>query len=272
MTIARTGESRPATWLGASWARARIRDLEDRYAAGARELEPEIVKVSTQFGVLSRFTAYLAIDRSQIANAGGRLHQVVQAVDEPAGWDRGAAPGGAYSATLANALGAGGMMAGASGAGAPMAPSPMPAMRAAPMRTMMQGRAEAKSHARGSSMQAPPSPPMGVQLSKAKREDDARVEPAAYLAKLAELARELEAKIGTPAIRLVRQRLVEWIEDVRSVGTDDTLATAVEQLVTRLSAALATSRDTEIREIAAELARLATGATPPAPGRVAFWK
>jgi integrase len=45
-----------STWLAASWARAHLRDMEDRYAAGARELEPQIVRVSKQFGVLSRFT------------------------------------------------------------------------------------------------------------------------------------------------------------------------------------------------------------------------
>ena len=57
---------RPAqasTWLAASWARAHLRDLDDRYATGARELEPEIVRLSKQFGVLSRFTAYVAVDQ-----------------------------------------------------------------------------------------------------------------------------------------------------------------------------------------------------------------
>ena len=70
-----------STWLAASWARAHLRDLEDRYAAGARELEREIVRVSKQFSVLSRFTAYVAIDRSAAVNQGGMLRQVVQPVE-----------------------------------------------------------------------------------------------------------------------------------------------------------------------------------------------
>ena len=39
MTVARDAQRRRGAWLAASWARAHIRDLEDRYAAGARELE-----------------------------------------------------------------------------------------------------------------------------------------------------------------------------------------------------------------------------------------
>src|SRR5262249_36550761 len=85
-SVALSQPAQVSSWLAASWARAHLRDLEDRYAAGARELEPEIVRVSKQFGVLSRFTAYLAIDRSAAVNPGGRLRQVVQSVEPPAGW------------------------------------------------------------------------------------------------------------------------------------------------------------------------------------------
>lgn len=73
--------------LPALWARQRLRDLEDRYAiAATKGLEREIVAVSLRFGVLCRFTAYLAVDRSRIVNAGGEQHQVTQAVETPAGW------------------------------------------------------------------------------------------------------------------------------------------------------------------------------------------
>jgi hypothetical protein len=101
-----------------------------------------------------------------------------------------------------------------------------------------------------------------------------------YLTQLAALARELEAqgrgRADAAAIRVLRQRLTEWIEDIRSVGGNDALAAAVEQLVQRLSGALALGGDLarESIEIAAELARYAGGAPPaPAPkkGR-AFWK
>ncbi|MBA3391262.1 MAG: hypothetical protein H0T89_01395 [Deltaproteobacteria bacterium] len=103
----------------------------------------------------------------------------------------------------------------------------------------------------------------------------------AYLVQLATLARELVAQAGgradVAAIR-VRQRLTQWVEDVRSVGGLDKLASDVEQLVNRLSAALAGGTPgPEVTAVAAELARLAAGATPVAgaPGgkpRRSFWK
>jgi hypothetical protein len=37
--------------------------------------------------VLCRFTAFVAIDDSHIVNAGGQMHQVVQAVEAPQGWE-----------------------------------------------------------------------------------------------------------------------------------------------------------------------------------------
>jgi Ca-activated chloride channel family protein len=69
----------------AQWARARLRDLEDRYVAGKTALEPEIVATSLRFGVLCRFTAYVAVD-SRIVTDGGPARQVTQPVEFPAGW------------------------------------------------------------------------------------------------------------------------------------------------------------------------------------------
>ena len=60
-----------------------------RYAAGDGNrdgLERAIVEFSLRFHVLSRFTAYVAVDRSQAVNPGGALHQVVQPVEMPEGW------------------------------------------------------------------------------------------------------------------------------------------------------------------------------------------
>jgi hypothetical protein len=107
------------------------------------------------------------------------------------------------------------------------------------------------------------------------------VASAAYLAQLATLARELEARAGgggdAAAIRLVRQRLTQWIEDVRSVGGSTELAGAVEELVDRLSAALAAPAGlvAEALAVAGELAALAAGSPPPPAkkkSRLAFWK
>jgi Ca-activated chloride channel family protein len=63
-----------------------IRDLDDAYAANpSDELAQRIVDTSLRFGVLSRFTGFLAVD-SRIDNATGELHRVIQPVELPAGW------------------------------------------------------------------------------------------------------------------------------------------------------------------------------------------
>ena len=68
----------------------RFAKLEDRYVVGAGDLdalERHIVAVSLRFSVLSRFTAYVAIDRSEPANTSGRLHRITQPVETPQGWE-----------------------------------------------------------------------------------------------------------------------------------------------------------------------------------------
>jgi Ca-activated chloride channel homolog len=75
--------------LTGTWARAHLRDLEDRYAADPapdRGLERRIIQTSLRFGVLCRFTAFVAAD-VQVVNEGGTVHRVLQPVDAPAGWD-----------------------------------------------------------------------------------------------------------------------------------------------------------------------------------------
>ncbi|MFI1990232.1 VIT domain-containing protein [Actinoplanes sp. NPDC020271] len=68
------------------WARARLRDLEDAYAAGDLALEPQIVDTSLRFGVLCRFTAYVAVDE-RVVNEGGKVRKVTQPVEMPSGWE-----------------------------------------------------------------------------------------------------------------------------------------------------------------------------------------
>jgi Ca-activated chloride channel family protein len=78
-----------AAALTATWARAHLRDLEDRYAtdpAPDRDLERRIVETSLRFGVLCRFTAFVAAD-VRVVNQGGVVHRVLQPVEAPAGWD-----------------------------------------------------------------------------------------------------------------------------------------------------------------------------------------
>jgi Ca-activated chloride channel family protein len=69
------------------WARGHIRELEDRYVLGERNLEKQLVATSLRFGVLCRFTAFVAVDRSEVVNAGGPVHQITQPVEAPEGWE-----------------------------------------------------------------------------------------------------------------------------------------------------------------------------------------
>jgi Ca-activated chloride channel family protein len=324
-TIVRHADAGPAAWLAASWARAAIRDREDLYATGVRNgLEHEIVTLSKTYSVLSRFTAFLAIDRSEVANTTGVLRPIVQEVEAPAGWGGGAQaqhrsmpPPPMMSQPMPPPMGPpmspmpmGGMpgMGGRAGGASPMGSLPpvggAPKGGSKPSAIPSLGRPSAP-HDAGPAMgrSAPPPPPMNSPPPKAARpeaaamrsrradaskqsseESDDRVVSlsapavgAAYLATLGALARELDAqgrgRADVGMLRLLRQRLNEWVEDLRSVGDANDLADAVEHLVQRLSAALAGANvAAEAIAVAAELAKLAAGATPPKkPGR-AFWK
>jgi hypothetical protein len=113
------------------------------------------------------------------------------------------------------------------------------------------------------------------QAPRPRREEP--TDASAYLAKLAELARDLETQARANhlgALRLLRQRLTEWVEDLRSVGGHDALADAVQRQVERLTAALAGGdAGRGALEVATELARLASGGAPPrGTGRVDFWR
>ena len=80
----------PADTIRSLWGRARVRDLEDRYAMSEKngdKLAKQIVSVSLATHVLSRFTAYVAVDDSEVVNQGGEQQHVVQPVEIPDGWD-----------------------------------------------------------------------------------------------------------------------------------------------------------------------------------------
>jgi Ca-activated chloride channel family protein len=107
-TVRAGAESSDNTALTAIWARAHLRDLEDRYASARggdlTGLERRIVDTSLRFGVLCRFTAYLAVD-SRVVAEGAPGHRIVQPVEPASGWDmpraapRGAVGGFATAAT-----------------------------------------------------------------------------------------------------------------------------------------------------------------------------
>jgi Ca-activated chloride channel family protein len=86
-----TAQRREAPAISAQWARGRLRDLEDRYVTGETHLERQVVDTSLRFGVLCRFTAYVAVD-TRVVTDGGRPHRVTQPVEPVSGWDMLAAP------------------------------------------------------------------------------------------------------------------------------------------------------------------------------------
>jgi Ca-activated chloride channel family protein len=89
------------------WARAHLRDLEDAYAVGAAEpraLERQIVEASLRYGVLCRFTAFVAVD-ARVVTEGGVQHRVVQPVELPDGWEPQPTPMAGASVIPAAAMG-----------------------------------------------------------------------------------------------------------------------------------------------------------------------
>jgi hypothetical protein len=80
--------AQPDRAVRTSWARARVRDLEDRFASGSADpaLADLIVAVSLRHRVLSRFTAFVAVDRDRSVGADGVPLPVVQPVESPDGW------------------------------------------------------------------------------------------------------------------------------------------------------------------------------------------
>ena len=78
------------------WARSRTSDLEDLYHETLeKSVLKKIVRIGEHYNVLSKFTAFTAVDRSVIVNPAGRMDVIAQPVCYPAGWSE---PGrGSYS-------------------------------------------------------------------------------------------------------------------------------------------------------------------------------
>lgn len=121
-TVEAVAVANPA--VTATWARAHIRDLEDRYAAGApgEAAAAAIVAVSLAHGVLSRFTAFVAVDPVRPDEPVVTPHRIIQPVEMPAGWvtPAMAAPAGAAPRRMMT-------MSAPAGEAMPTGPAPAPA-------------------------------------------------------------------------------------------------------------------------------------------------
>lgn len=71
------------------WAKVHVRELEDQLAAsGDRDpvIIREIITTSTQCSVLSRLTAFIAVDETEKLTTGQKPHTITQPVEFPEGW------------------------------------------------------------------------------------------------------------------------------------------------------------------------------------------
>ncbi len=217
----------------ATWARARIRDLEDRYAAGDHSVESEILRVSIRHRVLSRFTAFVAIDQAGVIDRGGNPRAIVQPVEMPAGW-------------AARAAGAAPSIGSFTGGG--------PSRRLS--RTFVFDATQVRpALARERVFTGAPTP----------------VDETPYLTRAREIADAIDHAAGRCDRReldLALARLVELVEDLRSIGGLDKLAAVLERIADALRAELAGTPD-RWRTHAAELRD--PRSTRPAKRRP-FWK
>lgn len=75
--------------LGVVWARERVTALEDRLSlrdGDRRAIEAEILALSLEYQVLTRFTAFVLVDSAEVVNPEGKVQTVVQPVQTAAEW------------------------------------------------------------------------------------------------------------------------------------------------------------------------------------------
>ncbi len=194
----------PAVTL--SWARSHLRDLEDAYAAGRSDeaAEQRIIATSLKFGVLCRFTAWIAVD-TRVVTEGGEPHRVVQPVELPRGWEA-EAIGVAYAPMTGRLLAASAPMM--------MAPPTTSMPRAAAVRGLpwlARARADAASREL-------------AQVRIQAAEEAQRLRSAADSPEYER--RELLADLGTRLVALIRQLETAGV-DVRRLAAARELAAAL---------------------------------------------
>jgi Ca-activated chloride channel family protein len=234
------------------WARARVRDLEDRYAAGHGDtaLADQITAVSLRHGVLSRFTAFVAVDRTRRADADGQPLPAVQPVELPGGW-----------AAAARVL--------YSSAPSPAAPGGRGQSAAKHGRLMSERRPMAAS---AGAHQAPPAPaPARAAVSpRAEASWDqggpdatANQALAAYTARAEELFNRIEHCLATGAdCADLCAPAYELADDLASVGWHQPLVKALRELATALRCS-----PNPRPELAAARKAFADAMVPSPPGR-----
>jgi Ca-activated chloride channel family protein len=248
----------------ATWARAHLRDLEDAYAAGRNDdqAEQRIVATSLRFGVLCRFTAWLAVDHRVVAGE-GEPHRVVQPVELPRGWDL----------MDAAKLVAAPMAMSAPMAAGPMAAAAQPAMRAYARRSGPQAVASLGGAAAGGFAMAagrlakrfgPGEPtPTALDEARAQAAEEVRRLRAAQDAPEAD-RRDLLADLGS--------RLTALLRHLESAGVEATALAPVRELATALAGeAAARATGADLAALWDRALRVLEALADPGR-RTAFWK
>jgi Ca-activated chloride channel family protein len=292
-TVQAASSASPA--IASVWARGHVRELEDRYVAGQRDrsrLEKQIVQTSLRFGVLCRFTAFVAADVKEVVNPGGQIHRVTQPVEPAAGWamlgtDRQAetlAGGVTYGALVAYCRGAIPAESLETSCAMPPLSASAPAGPAASsgplfgakkrggVRSMLGG---ILSRGQEGGPPVPPPPPEPVDLT-------------AYRRRALELLMRLHGGKGASTadrlaeLGILAVQLAALVEDLKTIGAPDVEIRPLEELFTNLRGLLARTGAgeadvdplwTQAMEV---LQRFCLGSqtpgTPTADRRKGFWK
>jgi hypothetical protein len=240
-----------ATAVRTIWARAALRDLEDAYASGRdrhERLNHRIVEHSIRFGVLSRFTAFVAVDpeRTDVE----ALDEVVQPVEPPSGW---ATPTTRALLTKGTARGAG--------------PRGTAFGRAAEVGTAEAGAADWSA--------LPRSIPRSAQPRQVRRPRGA---PATR--PLDEVLRALERLLADPdvdtdALVAARKELVVYRDGTRPVQLSIALAKlceAIDAYIALRTPPTDSDRQSVAKAVDAVRAVMATAIKPPRQSSKNFWE
>jgi hypothetical protein len=246
-----------STVLTPCWARAKVRLLEDHYASGhtGERVAKEIVSLSVKHQVLSRFTAYVAVDHSVVVNPGGQPREILQAVEMPAGW------ASRFSNVFGKALG-----------GAPA--------RAFSMQPMVKMKRSLK-------VEMPrPSPFDAFEEAFEERLCADMIDLSSYRVRAGQIINETSALLPTDpdaAWGRFELKLKELLDDLRSVKADDPDLIKIVLLVAQWSEAKSDKQKLQ-KELLEALERFAVNnkpagaaAAPPAAPpkkrrRLRFWK
>jgi Ca-activated chloride channel homolog len=72
------------------WARTRVMDLEDRFRLEPHsqgDIKKQIVRLAIEHTLLTRFTAFVVVDESEVVNKDGTSKKIVQPVEMPDRWE-----------------------------------------------------------------------------------------------------------------------------------------------------------------------------------------